>query len=200
MSRFTILLGGELVRTPRLDAQIAGSRVIAADSGIRHAAALGLAPELWVGDFDSVPKSWRTPIPMCRAEVFPAEKDKTDGELAIEQALGARRDAAWSWPAPSAARAPTMPSSILRSAVRLAESGIAVAADQRRRRKAVPLLSGTLQLRLRTTARCSRSLASPRSPGLRFAGVKWPLNGDRRRRSAPRSPSPTRSAAACARS
>ena len=55
MSRFIILLGGKLVRTPRLDAQMAGARVIAADAGMCHAAMLGVVPELWVGDFDSAP-------------------------------------------------------------------------------------------------------------------------------------------------
>ncbi|TIT31323.1 MAG: thiamine diphosphokinase, partial [Mesorhizobium sp.] len=54
MSTFTILLGGDLLRTPRLDRQVEGSRVIAADAGIGHARMLGLVPELWVGDFDSV--------------------------------------------------------------------------------------------------------------------------------------------------
>ena len=87
MSRFTILLGGDLVATPALLRQAAGSRVIAADSGIRHAAALGVVPELWVGDFDSVDDalaaSWRH-IPR---RAFPAEKDKTDGELAVDAAL-----------------------------------------------------------------------------------------------------------------
>jgi thiamine pyrophosphokinase len=87
MSRFTILLGGDLIHTPRLDAQIADSRVIAADSGIRHAAALGLMPELWVGDFDSVPKRLEKAYPDVPREVFPSEKDKTDGELAIDTAL-----------------------------------------------------------------------------------------------------------------
>ncbi len=42
-------------RTPRLERQIAGSRVIAADAGIGHARLLDIVPELWVGDFDSVP-------------------------------------------------------------------------------------------------------------------------------------------------
>ncbi len=41
MSRFIILLGGKLVRTPRLDAQVAGARVIAADAGMNHAKTLG---------------------------------------------------------------------------------------------------------------------------------------------------------------
>lgn len=42
MSLFVILLGGDLTVTPRLAAQVAGARAIAADSGIRHAAALGV--------------------------------------------------------------------------------------------------------------------------------------------------------------
>ncbi|MGO6903043.1 thiamine diphosphokinase, partial [Rhizobium ruizarguesonis] len=49
-STFTILLGGELSLTERLRHAIAGSRFIAADGGMRHAAALGITPELWVGD------------------------------------------------------------------------------------------------------------------------------------------------------
>ncbi|KRA00372.1 thiamine pyrophosphokinase [Mesorhizobium sp. Root157] len=84
MSQFTILLGGDLVRTPVLDDQVAGTRVIAADSGIRHAELLGLTPELWVGDFDSVPKDLPPRLQSVPTRKFPAEKDKTDGELAID--------------------------------------------------------------------------------------------------------------------
>ena len=43
---FTILLAGTMQATPRLRGQVAGTRVIAADSGITHAAALGLEVEL----------------------------------------------------------------------------------------------------------------------------------------------------------
>ncbi|MER9448984.1 thiamine diphosphokinase [Mesorhizobium sp. M0254] len=87
MSTFTILLGGDLVRTPRLDRQVAGTRVIAADAGIGHARLLGLMPELWVGDFDSVPADLPADLAAVPREVFPPEKDKTDGELAIAAAL-----------------------------------------------------------------------------------------------------------------
>src|SRR4029079_3452126 len=55
-SRVSIVVGGDLAPAPRLARDIAGARVIAADSGMRHAAALGVAPELWTGDFDSVPE------------------------------------------------------------------------------------------------------------------------------------------------
>lgn len=92
MSRFAILLGGDLVATPRLSRQLEGARIIAADSGMRHADALGLRPELWTGDFDSVEEGLRAfhaDVPM---EIFPPEKDQTDGEIAVQAALarGAR--------------------------------------------------------------------------------------------------------------
>ena len=87
MSRFTILLGGDLVATPALCRQVAASRVIAADAGIRHAEALGVVPELWVGDFDSVPVSLPESLAGVPRRTFSAEKDKTDGELAVDIAL-----------------------------------------------------------------------------------------------------------------
>ena len=87
MGTFTILLGGELFRTPRLDRQVEDSRVIAADAGIGHARMLGLVPELWVGDFDSVPANLPDDLAAVPRKIFPAEKDMTDGELAIAEAL-----------------------------------------------------------------------------------------------------------------
>jgi thiamine pyrophosphokinase len=87
MSRFLILLGGDVVRTPRLEAQTAGARVIAADGGIRHAGMLDVVPELWTGDFDSVPAGLAETWAAIPREIFPAEKDRTDGELAVEAAM-----------------------------------------------------------------------------------------------------------------
>jgi thiamine pyrophosphokinase len=87
MSKFAILLGGDVTPTDRLKAQIDGARVIAADSGIAHAAALGIEPELWVGDFDSAGSE----LPVVYSHVprleFPADKDATDGDLAISEAF-----------------------------------------------------------------------------------------------------------------
>jgi thiamine pyrophosphokinase len=83
---FTILLGGTLHPTSRLKAAVLGSRAIAADGGMRHARPLGLTPELWVGDFDS---SGNLPVEAF-SEVqrmpYPAQKNLTDGEIAIEEA------------------------------------------------------------------------------------------------------------------
>lgn len=86
MSKFAILLGGGLTVTRRLRAQIAGARVIAADSGIAHAASLGVVPELWVGDFDSAGSELAVQYADIPRETFPAEKDQTDGAIAVAAA------------------------------------------------------------------------------------------------------------------
>lgn len=87
MSRFTILLGGDVRATGRLRKQVEGSRVIAADSGIAHAHTLALSPELWVGDFNSAGSELETAFAHVPRHVFPAAKDATDGEIAINEAL-----------------------------------------------------------------------------------------------------------------
>ncbi len=87
MSVFLILLAGELTVTSRLKRQIFGARVIAADSGMKHAAALGVEPELWVGDFDSSDAALQSQHPHIPRLAFPADKASTDGDLAIEEAL-----------------------------------------------------------------------------------------------------------------
>lgn len=87
MSVFTILLGGDVYVTDRLKKQVAGSRVIAADSGIRHAKRLELVPYSWVGDFDSCP-NWQDYITSdIQIDRYHENKDKTDGELAIDKAI-----------------------------------------------------------------------------------------------------------------
>jgi len=88
MSRFAILLGGSLTVTERLRRQIAGARVIAADQGMVHAAGLGVIPELWVGDFDSADSELTSQYRHVPRKEHPAEKDATDGGIAIEEALG----------------------------------------------------------------------------------------------------------------
>jgi thiamine pyrophosphokinase len=84
MSRFTILLAGPIHLTPRLLSEVRGTRTIAADAGIAHAATLGLRPELWVGDFDS--HRGEAPEGVPRHE-WPRDKDRTDGEIAIAEAF-----------------------------------------------------------------------------------------------------------------
>jgi thiamine pyrophosphokinase len=68
-----------------------GAFVIAADSGLEHAAALGLAVDVLVGDLDSAsPEAVATAEGAgIRIERHPAAKDATDLELALEYALAA---------------------------------------------------------------------------------------------------------------
>ena len=82
-----MLLGGNLTVTPRLKTQIEGSRFIAADSGMMHAAALRVMPELWVGDFDSAGSELTIQYRDVPRQSFPAEKDATDGALAVAEAI-----------------------------------------------------------------------------------------------------------------
>ena len=72
---------------PRLQRQLDGARVIAADSGMAHAATLKLVPEIWVGDFDSSPKQLLDHWHNVPRQQHPKEKDASDGELAISEAL-----------------------------------------------------------------------------------------------------------------
>jgi len=87
MSKFVILLGGHLTVTDRLKRQIAGARVLAADSGMRHAGPLGVEPELWLGDFDSTSPALARRYEHVPRRSFPRAKDMTDGELALGEAF-----------------------------------------------------------------------------------------------------------------
>ncbi|NTJ43362.1 thiamine diphosphokinase [Agrobacterium larrymoorei] len=89
-THFTILLGGDITVTDRLRDAVAGTRVIAADSGMRHAEVLGLTPELWVGDFDSSDADLVSRWPDVTRQPFPAAKGETDGEIAVSEALARR--------------------------------------------------------------------------------------------------------------
>ena len=173
MSTFTILLGGDLIRTPLLDRQIEGTRVIAADAGIGHARMLGVMPELWVGDFDSVPADLPDDLAAVPRQVFPPEKDQTDGELAISAALergatslvlagafgGKRADHAFLH---------------LALAVRLAESGMDVLLTSGAQ-EGIPLLPGNARFDYADGTLFS-VLGFSDLAGLSVTGAKWPLD------------------------
>jgi thiamine pyrophosphokinase len=89
--RFSILLDGELTVTQRVRDQVAGSRVLAADGGMRHAASLDVTPELWLGDFDSSDSALQAAFAAVARQAHPTDKNATDGELSVDEAerLGA---------------------------------------------------------------------------------------------------------------
>jgi thiamine pyrophosphokinase len=82
--------GGQ--RASRLPATLtlpADAFVIAADSGVDYAHALGLRVDVAVGDFDSVTAAGleRAATEGARVDRHPEAKDKTDLELALDEAL-----------------------------------------------------------------------------------------------------------------
>jgi thiamine pyrophosphokinase len=63
-------------------------RRIAVDGGLRHCQAMGIVPDLAIGDFDSVPIPVNPPFPLITA---PCDKDQTDLEMALAHELTAER-------------------------------------------------------------------------------------------------------------
>lgn len=174
MSRFAILLGGDVVRTPRLDAMLAGARVIAADSGMRHAVPLGVEPELWVGDFDSVSQSDIARHVAVAREVFPPDKDQTDGELAIDAALARGANGlvlVGAFGGPRADHA-FLHMSV---AIRLAERGVATMLTSGVE-EGHPLLAGTEAHFDYAPGTLFSVLAFSALCGLSVEGAKWPLD------------------------
>lgn len=60
--------------------------IICADSGLRHAHALGKQPDIILGDFDSVDPALQEDYSQVECLSFPPEKDQTDTEIAIDVA------------------------------------------------------------------------------------------------------------------
>jgi thiamine pyrophosphokinase len=174
MTLFAILLGGEAQATPRLRRQLAGARVIAADSGIAHARDLDLVPELWTGDFDSVPEAVIADWPDTPREVFPSAKDMTDGEIAVEAALkrGASRlvfVGAFGGPRPDHAFLH------LTLALKLAEAGTPTLLTSGRQ-EARPLLPGRSGFDDLPTGTIFSVIAFTDLVDLTIYGARWPLD------------------------
>lgn len=175
MSRFTILLAGTIRSTPALRAETGGTRVIAADRGMRHAQPLGLSPELWIGDFDSAGADLQALHRDVPREIFPADKDKTDGELAIETALAR---GATSLLLVGACGGPRTDHAFMHLvlALGLAERGVAIDLFDGAER-AVPLVAG-MTTRIDAVPGAAFSvLRFGDVEGLVIAGAKWPLEG-----------------------
>lgn len=169
---FTILLAGPVTITHRLRAQTRDTRAIAADGGIRHAGALDLTPELWVGDFDSAQPEDADLFAAVEQQSHPSDKNATDGALAVEEArrrgaerlilvgaFGGRTDHTFG---------------LLTQACALAQSGLEVlltsGSEEGTPLSAIPRTfdypSGTL----------FSVLAFTDLDGLTLSGVRWPLD------------------------
>ncbi|MCS7067268.1 MAG: thiamine diphosphokinase [Meiothermus sp.] len=173
MHPFTILLSGSALPTGRLLAQVAGSRVIAADGGMRHAALLGLQAELWVGDFDSASAELQQAYAHVPREEHPVGKDYTDGELAVQAALARGADRLILVGAMGGQTDQTLAHLLL--GIRLVRQGIPTLLSSGLE-EAYPLLPGSLQLELPRGSKLSL-LPLGGFGGLSLRGVRWPLEG-----------------------
>ena len=90
--RAIILANGPLPNPEAAQRYIrAGDWLICADGGTRHALTLGLIPDVVIGDLDSLEPQFKAELESqgVRFEVYPADKDQTDLELALELAVAA---------------------------------------------------------------------------------------------------------------
>ena len=88
-TRAVILTNGDLPDPISARRHIhAGDRLICADAGARHALAMGLVPDVVVGDLDSLSPEQHAALSEAgaRFDVHPVLKDKTDLELALRLA------------------------------------------------------------------------------------------------------------------
>jgi thiamine pyrophosphokinase len=176
MSRATvILLAGPITDTPRLRDQLRGQErdlaVIAADSGIRHALELDLKVDLWVGDFDSTSAELAAKFAPVERRVFAADKDLTDGAIAIEAALERGAQTLILVGALGGAGSHAIGHTVM--AVALRQQGIEVLLTSGTE-EAVPLIAGSTKLDVPVGAGLS-IIGYSAIQGLTLRGVRWPL-------------------------
>jgi thiamine pyrophosphokinase len=90
MPRILIFANGQLPDVARARTLVKpDDYVVCADGGTRHALALGLTPDLIVGDLDSLSDDDRRRVEKANVKIirYPHDKDETDLELAIGRAL-----------------------------------------------------------------------------------------------------------------
>ena len=172
MTRFAILLGGDLTVTARLRGQIRGARVIAADGGMMHAAALGVVPELWVGDFDSSGSELTLQYRDVPRETFPVEKDATDGAIAVAEAIW--RGASEILLLGGLGGQTDHTAGLLGQSIDIARRGLACLLTSGTE-EAWPLVPGHMRVALEPDTRLS-IIAFSDLDGLCLSGVKWPLD------------------------
>ncbi len=90
MTRTVIIANGEIHNPTAIRAVVrADDYIIAADGGANHCRALGLTPRALVGDLDSVTPTELAALEAIGTQVikYPARKDQTDLELALDYAI-----------------------------------------------------------------------------------------------------------------
>lgn len=169
---FVVLLGGALQATPRLTADVVGARFVAADGGMRHAATLGVTPEIWVGDFDSTPPELLDAWPAVERQPYPVAKNETDGAIAVSVAIERGAQKIVLAGALGGERSDHALMHLIH-AVSLEEQGFAIKLTSGME-EAWPLLPGTREIDLPKDSLFSILGLSPLS-GLNIGNVRYPL-------------------------
>lgn len=150
--------------------------VLCADGGVRHALALGLKPDLVLGDFDSAGPAMaaeleQTGIPLQRV---PAEKDETDTHLALLEAIRRGATEVLLLGATGDRLDHTISNLLLLPAI---PSGVSVAVVDAKNVIRVLRPGGRLTVQAAKGAYLSLLPLSPEVKGVVAEGVKWPLDG-----------------------
>jgi thiamine pyrophosphokinase len=88
--RAVIFANGNLARPAHPLAGLhSADLIIAADGGAHHCRAMGLAPDVLIGDLDSITKALQEDLSRSGTQVilYPRDKDETDLELALRYAV-----------------------------------------------------------------------------------------------------------------
>lgn len=84
MKRAIIFCSGELDSEEVFLSEYRKDMILCADGGYRHAKALGIKPDLIIGDLDSGISEYPKEIASC---IYPSEKDLTDTNLCLDYAI-----------------------------------------------------------------------------------------------------------------
>jgi thiamine pyrophosphokinase len=173
-----VVAGGDDVPADVIERLPAGAPVVAADSGIDHAIALGLTVTVAVGDFDSVSESGLRHVTSAGAHVVrhPAAKDHTDLELALDQALALEPTEIIVVGGHGGRLDHLLANALLLATPRL--TGVRVSAHWGPAR--VHVLHGGVEVELRGTAGELVTLLPVHGPalGVRTEGLRFPLKGE----------------------
>ncbi|NLG89614.1 MAG: thiamine diphosphokinase [Clostridiaceae bacterium] len=147
--------------------------VVCADGGARHLYALGIKPDVLVGDFDSIPRDILEEYKKANVEIikYPVRKDMTDVELAIECAVSRGASRIFIFGAFGTRIDHTL--SNLHLLHRLLDSGIeGVLFDEK---NAVYLIDDQIKIKRRENHKLSLLPAAPVVEGIYTEGLAYPL-------------------------
>lgn len=103
MSKKIIIISGGRFGDPiffkKKIAEIIDSLIIACDSGVRHLQKSGIKPDVIIGDMDSIEPAQLASYSAQGVQIikYPANKDFTDTELALDYALNLKPTAIYIW-------------------------------------------------------------------------------------------------------